>query len=61
MTHGSSGIHVEDIHVLCPKATVTSRLCIFNEYQISTKTNTPKNMGDYKAKVEQWLGEMICG
>ncbi len=55
MTHGTSGLHVGDIKILCPEARVHDGLGIFNSYQVSTKKNTPDNMGDYRSDIDRWL------
>lgn len=58
MTHGTSGLHVQDIKKLCPGAVVLKGHGIFNRYQVSTKKNTPDNMGNYMADIDQWLNEI---
>lgn len=58
MTHGTSGLHVGDVKMLCPNSNVAEGLGIFNRYQVETTVNTPDNMGDYTAEVDQWLNEM---
>ena len=58
MTHGTSGLHVQDVEKLCPGAKIRKGHGIFNTYQVTTKKNTPDNMGDYKADINQWLKEM---
>lgn len=55
MTHGTSGLHVQDVKALCPNATVLDGYGIFNKYQVSTTIDTPENMGDYKAEIDRWL------
>ena len=58
MTHGTSGLHVQDIKKLCPEARVQSGLGIYNKYQVSTSINSVSNMGDYKSQVDVWLGKI---
>ncbi len=58
MTHGTSGLHVQDVKKLCPQAKVLSGYGIFNQYQVTTKTNTPANMGNYQTALKQWLNEL---
>lgn len=55
MTHGTIGLHVQDIEKICPDAKIRKGYGIFNTYQVSTKKNTPDNMGDYKADIDRWL------
>ena len=58
MTHGTSGLHVQDVKKLCPDSKVLPGCGILNQYQVSTKVNTPANMGDYKAEIDRWLKEL---
>jgi len=55
MTHGTSGLHVQDVKKLCPDSKVLSGLGIYNCYQVTTRTNTAANMGNYKEQVNRWL------
>lgn len=55
MTHGTSGLHVQDVAKLCPGAKVLNGHGIFNSYQVSTKKNAPENMGNYQADIDRWL------
>lgn len=55
MTHGTSGLNVRDISALCPHSRVLPGHGIFNRYQVSAFTNTPKNMGDFKTDIDKWL------
>lgn len=55
MTHGTSGLHVQDVAGLCPGADVMQGYGIFNCYQVTTKQKTPENIGNYRAEVNQWL------
>lgn len=55
MTHGTSGLHVQDIKSLCPESKVPEGLGIYNKYQVSTTVNSASNMGDYKLQVDAWL------
>ncbi|MDR1583643.1 MAG: flavodoxin [Prevotellaceae bacterium] len=47
MTHGTSGLTVQDMKILCPNSTVFNGLGIFY-----------KSMETYKSKVEKWLKEL---
>lgn len=58
MTHGTSGLHVQDVKKLCPDSYVLRGCGIFNQYQVSTKINTPANMGNYKKEIDRWLKEL---
>ena len=58
MTHGTSGLHVQDIKSLCPGSKVLNGIGIYNKYQVDTSVNTVSNMGDYKAQVGLWLKNM---
>lgn len=61
MTHGTSGLHVQEIAKLCPGADVRKGHGIFNAYQVSTRKNTPENMGDYRADIDRWLRKIgLC-
>ena len=55
MTHGTSGLRIQDIRGICPGSRITKGLGIFNEYQVSTRENRVSNMGDYKVQVDAWL------
>lgn len=55
MTHGTSGLHMQDVKNLCSGAQILKGLGIFNKYQVMTKVNTPKNMGVWQKDVDQWL------
>jgi len=55
MTNGTSGKRLQDVKRLCQDAKVDSGLSIYNCYQVTTKKNTPDNLGDYKAAVDRWL------
>lgn len=55
MTHGTSGLHVQDVKKLCPNSTVLPGLGIYNCYQVTTHRNTTANMGNYKEQVDRWL------
>lgn len=55
MTHGTSGLHVQDVAGLCRGAKVLPGHGIFNRYQVTTRRNTPENMGDYRADIDRWL------
>lgn len=58
MTHGTSGLHVQDVTKLCPGAKVLNGHGIFNSYQVSTKKNAPENMENYQADIDRWLGKI---
>lgn len=58
MTHGTSGLHVQDVGRICPKAKITKALGIYNKYQVSTKVNSISNIGDYNTLVDRWLEEI---
>ena len=58
MTHGTSGLHVQDINILCPGSKILKGLGIFNKYQVSTRENKISNMGDYRHQVDDWLSEL---
>lgn len=55
MTHGTSGICVQDISKLCPNSKISKGLSIYNCYQVTTKKNTISNMGDWKSTTDKWL------
>lgn len=55
MTHGTSGLHVEDMKRICSDSIVLNGHGILNQYQVSTQKNTPDNMGDYKTDIDRWL------
>ena len=59
MTNGTSGKRLQDVKKLCTGATVLDGLSIYNRYQVETKVNTPDNMGNWKAKVDKWLGTIL--
>lgn len=59
MTNGTSGKRLQDVKKLCTDATVLDGLSIYNRYQVETKVNTPDNMGDWKAEVDEWLKTVI--
>lgn len=61
MTHGTSGICIQDIPKLCPKANILEGLGIYNCYQVSTKVNDVSNLGDYRARVDVWLKNIGIG
>lgn len=58
MTHGTSGLHVQDVKKLCLDSKVLSGLGIYNCYQVTTHTNTVANMGNYKEQVNRWLDSL---
>ncbi len=58
MTHGTSGLRIQDVKKLCPDSNVLRGCGIFNQYQVSTKINTPANMGNYKIEIDRWLKEL---
>ena len=58
MTHGTSGLHVQDVTKLCPGGKVLNGHGIFNSYQVSTNKNAPENMGNYQADIDRWLGKI---
>lgn len=58
MTHGTSGLHVQDVKKLCPHSEVMPGLGIYNCYQVTTHTNTVANMGNYKEQVDRWLNNL---
>lgn len=55
MTHGTSGMNIQDIPKLCPDSKIMRGLSIYNQYQVSTNINTPDNMEDYQRKTDEWL------
>ncbi len=58
MTHGTSGLHVQDIKSLCSESKVLEGLGIYNKYQVSTTVNSVSNMGDYETQVDLWIGKI---
>lgn len=58
MTHGTSGLHVQDVAGLCPGAKVVQGHGIFNSYRVTTRRNTPENMGNYRADIDRWLNKI---
>lgn len=61
MTHGTSGICVQDIPGLCQGANILEGSGIYNCYQVSTKVNDVSNLGDYRARVDVWLKNIGIG
>lgn len=59
MTNGTSGKRLQEVKKLCPGAAVLDGLSIYNRYQVETKVNTPDNMGDWKAEVDEWLKTVV--
>lgn len=59
MTNGTSGKRLQEVKKLCTGAAVLDGLSIYNRYQVETKVNTPDNMGDWKAEVDEWLKTVI--
>ncbi|MFR1476741.1 MAG: flavodoxin family protein [Hydrogeniiclostridium mannosilyticum] len=51
MTHGTSGLHVQDVKS-------SARMRDFESISGFHKVNTPANMGDYKAEIDRWLKEL---
>ena len=58
MTHGTSGLNVQDVAALCPGANVQKGHGFFNRYQVITKKNTPDNMGNYRKDIDKWLNKI---
>lgn len=58
MTHGTSGIHVQDVKKLCTGVKVVKGCGIYNSYQVDTQINTPENMEAYKSKIDEWLSHL---
>lgn len=55
MTHGTSGLCIQEIKSLCAGANIMEGLSIFNEYQVSTVKNDLKNMKNYEIQTDKWL------
>ncbi|MDO4554092.1 MAG: flavodoxin [Lachnospiraceae bacterium] len=60
MTHGTSGLCIQELKSLCSGADITEGLSIFNEYQVSTTKNDVKNMGNYEVQTDKWLKRIGC-
>ena len=58
MTHGTSGLRVQEVPALCPDARVVEGLGIYNRYQVSTREPAVSNLGDFRAQADAWLARI---
>lgn len=58
MTHGTSGLHIQEIKRICPDSRIVTGLGIYNDYQVTKRENKVSNMGDYRSQVDFWLKEI---